>query len=144
MVGAGYSGPMRSTRSRVRLAAVALTCLVGVAACGDDSGKSATDQIKSAASDVKESANQAAARALAESYRAALKAKGPGQPLRTITLLNDVKGTLPGNPDISGIADGNGDGQDDDGKVEATVNDGHACVTIPATGDLVDVNGGAC
>ena len=128
--------------------AVSAVCLLAVTACSDDSGKSAADQVKSAAQDaasnVKETANEAAARAVAESYRAALKAKGGGQPLRTVTLLNDVKNTLPGNPDISGITDSDGDGQDDDGKVQVKVNDGNACVTIPATGDLVDVNGGSC
>jgi hypothetical protein len=138
---------MRRSRTVTSALAVSLACLLCVVACSDD-GKSAADQVKDAAQDaannVKETANDAAARAVAESYRAALKAKGGGQPLRTITLLNDVKGTLPGSPDISGITDGNGDGQDDDGKVQVKVNDSQACVTVPATGDLVDVNGGSC
>src|SRR3954453_20214476 len=92
--------------------ALSVACLLAGSACSDDSGKSAVDQAKdaakSAASNVKDTANDAAARAVAESYRAALKAKGGGKPLRTITLLNDAKGTLPGNPDISGITDSDG------------------------------------
>jgi hypothetical protein len=139
---------MRSFQTRTRTVAVALTLLLGVAACSDDSGKSTGDRVKDAASDVKdaatEAANDSAARVVAESFRTALKAKGGGQSLRNITLLNDAKGTLPGSPDIEGITDSNGDGQDDDGKVQVSVNDGKACVTVPATGDLVDVNGGTC
>ncbi|MCU1344686.1 MAG: hypothetical protein JWL70_952 [Acidimicrobiia bacterium] len=139
---------MAPLRLLTRASALGLVCLLGVAACSDDSGKSTAskvqDQAKQVAGDVKDSANDAAARAVAESYRAALKAKGGGQSLRTITLLNDVKGTLPGSPDISGITDGDGDGKDDDGKVQVKVNNGQACVTVPATGDLVDVTGGSC
>ncbi len=132
---------MRS--SRVTRAAASLLLLCGLAACSDDAG-SAQDKARDVANDVKETANDAAARAVAESFRAALKAKGGGQSLRNITLPNDVDGSLPGDPDISGISDSDGDGQDDDGKVWVKVNDSNACVTVPATGDLVDVEGGSC
>jgi hypothetical protein len=135
---------MRSYRVITSAAFISLACLVGAVGCSDDSGDSALDQARDVASDVKENANDTAARAVAEAYRAALKAKGGGQSLRTVTLLNEAADTLPGSPDISGITDSDGDGLDDDGKVQVKVNSGQACVTVPATGDLVDVNGGAC
>jgi len=36
------------------------------------------------------------------------------------------------------------DGRDDDGYVQATVGDENACITLPESGDDIDVSGGAC
>ena len=49
-----------------------------------------------------------------------------------------------GDPEVAGAADADGDGLDDDGKVQVNVGGASACLTLPATGDDTNVEGGPC
>jgi hypothetical protein len=111
------------------LAVVIIACL-SVAACG---------------SSAKKSLNEAGARAAAETARGVLKSKNldKGETVRSVSVLQDAVSKIPGSPDVTGISDGNGDGKDDDGKVQFTVGDQHACLTAQDNGS-VDVTDGAC
>jgi hypothetical protein len=109
--------------------------LLAGAGCGDDQ----TDQA------VERFAEQTGARAVAEGFRASLLARnlGPDEHADDVAILRDVGADLPGDPDIVGIEDADGDGRDDDGQVEVRVDDEVACVTIEPNGE-VDVSGDPC
>jgi hypothetical protein len=42
------------------------------------------------------------------------------------------------------LHDTDGDGRDDDGYVQVKVGHANACITLPVSGDAIDVSGGAC
>jgi hypothetical protein len=113
-----------------RALAVVITVCLSVAACS---------------SSAKKSLNEAGARAAAETARGVLKSKNleQGESLRNVSVLNDAVDKVPGSPEITGISDGNGDGKDDDGNVQFTVGDQHACLTVQDNG-AVDVTDGTC
>jgi hypothetical protein len=117
--------------------------LIAAGACDDET----RDKAEEAVEDAKEKAREAGARGIAETYRASIKAQdakeGAGA-VRNVEVLRAAAEDLPGDPDVSRIADDDGDGRDDDGYVEVNVDDERACVTLPESGDDVDVSGGAC
>jgi hypothetical protein len=124
----------------VALAAVGLAVGGG---CDDDT----RDKAEEAVEDVQEKAGEAGARATAEGLRASLKAHDTDDAsggVRNIEVLRSAAEDLPGDPEFIGIADADGDGRDDDGYVQANVGDESACVTLPESGDDIDVSGGAC
>jgi hypothetical protein len=115
--------------------------VAALAGCSDDT----KDKVKRVASTVQENAGEAGAFALAEALRGALAAKDlpQGQTERTVSVINQVVSDLPGNPDFTGIKDTDGDGVDDDGKVQANLGDSAACLQIARNGDM-NVDKGAC
>jgi hypothetical protein len=125
--------------ARMGLLALAVVGLLVGGACDDDT----EDNVERA----KEKAGEAGARATAEAFRVSLKAQDTDDAsggVRNVEALRSAAEDLPGDPDITGIADADGDGRDDDGYVQADVGDESACVTLPETGDDIDVSGGAC
>jgi hypothetical protein len=106
-----------------------------------------TTALIGACDEAEEKAKQAGARASAEALRVSLKAQdsdaGTGG-VRNIEVLREAADDLPGDVDVTGVSDGNGDGIDDDGLVEVSVDDEFACVTLPESGDKIDVSGGRC
>ena len=64
--------------------------------------------------------------------------------VRNVEALREAAEDLPGDPEITRIADSDGDGRDDDGYVQAKVGDENAYVTLPESGNDIDVSGGAC
>lgn len=120
-----------------------------IAACSSDA-EDAVDDVQETADSLQDEAadevGEAGARAAAEAYRAALKADDGGDEagLRSVAVLEENVTDLPGDPEVVGIEDGDGDGLDDDGNVEFVVGDAIACVSVPETGDEVDVTDGAC
>jgi hypothetical protein len=117
--------------ARLGLLALAVVGLMAGAACDD----------------AKEKAGEAGARASAEGLRAAVKAEDTDDAsggVRNIQALQSAAQDLPGDPEFVGIADADGDGRDDDGYVQANVGDESACVTLPESGDDIEVSGGAC
>jgi hypothetical protein len=100
-----------------------------------------------ACDEAEETAKQTGARTSAEAFRVSVKAqdteRDPGG-VRNIQVLREAADDLPGGPRVLGIDDSNGDGIDDDGFVEVKVDDEFACVTLPESGDDVDVTGGRC
>ena len=126
-------------------------------ACSKDTKDKASDAAKSAGEDVKTQAGKAkdnaaaavdytAARAAAEALRVSLKGNSTADDkgIRSVDAINQAASDLPGSPDISGVDDGNGDGLDDDGKVQVAVDDAKVCVALPATGENTKVTDGAC
>jgi len=123
----------------------ALTAAV-VAGCSDQTQEKTKEAVRSASSDLAQGADTLAARAVAEELRAGLKLQHlrEGESPRDVRVLNDVVRALPGNPRVTGITDADGDGKDDDGKVETHVDDGTACLTISADGNDTNVDNGPC
>ena len=115
-----------------------LGATVFVAACDDSDGQNAREQVEDAVGD-------ATARAAAESMRAALEAEdlNGGETLRSVAVLQENADDVPGDPQVSGITDSDGDGKDDDGKVELKVGDQAACVSVTDQND-VSVDDDAC
>ena len=78
------------------------------------------------------------ARAAAEAIRAALQAENldANQTVRDVAVLQESVADIPGDPSVSGIDDADGDGKDDDGKVQVAVGDQTACITVQDNGDI--------
>ena len=131
------------------LRVVAIGVMLGAAliGCSEDTRDKLGDAAESAREDIESASDTVAARAAAESFRAAIKADDLDDTrggARELALLQDKAGDLPGDPVAEGIADADGDGVDDDGWVEFVVGDAVACVTLPVTGDDIDVTEGRC
>lgn len=146
----------RRLLAAIAIALVALTS-ISLAGCSSDTKDKAKDAVDSAKEDAKKGADKAGntlstkkdeaqARATAEELRVRMKESdtADAEGVRSVKALNDSVSKLAGNPTVTGIEDGNGDGLDDDGKVQVDVNDSHACLTLPATGENTEVKGGAC
>jgi hypothetical protein len=131
--GAQGVGWRRRRRGFVAVA-VATAIALPLGGCGDDDGE--------AAGDVAESAG---ARVVAEAIRVSLLVRDldDGQRADDVDVLREAVSDLAGEPDVSGIDDSDGDGRDDDGKVEVRVNDEAACLSVADNGE-VDVTGGRC
>lgn len=126
----------RSTRAGL-FAALAAVALV-LPACGDDSDAgSVVDRAGDAVS-------QTAARAQAEALRGLLKTRADDDATRyrTVTVLNEAIKDLPGDTTVTGVADTDGDGLDDDGRVQVTMNGESACLAVSGTNTTV--TNGAC
>lgn len=130
-------GTARGT-SRRRLAALSLALVVGIVgalgACGDDEKD-----------DFERLAEGAGARSVAEALRVSLLAQdlGDGQHVDDVAVIQAAVRDLPGDPDVLGVEDANGDGRDDDGKIDVRVDNEGACVTVNENGE-VNVSGDAC
>ena len=120
------------------LVCLLLAATVFVAACDDSDGQNAREQVEDAVGD-------ATARAAGESMRAALEAEDldNGETLRAVAVLQENADDVPGEPEVSGITDADGDGNDDDGKVELKVGDQVVCVSVTDQND-VSVDDDAC
>lgn len=120
------------------LACMLLAATVFVAACDDSDGQNAREQVEDAV-------GGATARAAGESMRVALEAEDldPGDTLRSVAVLQENSDDVPGDPTVSGITDSDGDGKDDDGKVQLEVGDQTVCVSVTDQND-VSVDDDAC
>lgn len=101
--------------------------------------------LTSCGSSAKRTVDEARARTAAEAVRAQLKAAQlkAGQTVRDMDVLRTAVERIPGSPTVTGLADANNDGKDDDGNVDIAVGKEHACVTAHDNG-TVDVTSGAC
>jgi hypothetical protein len=121
-------------RTKITILLVALVALTG--ACSDDDVDEAADTARDAAGTIADAAQDASARSVAEAYRAALLSdESDGANRRRVDVLQETADDLPGNPEILGIEDADGDGADDDGRVELRVDNESSCLTISAEGD---------
>lgn len=125
---------MRRSRTRAIPTVVLVAALLLGAGCGDDS----------LADDASSAIDKSVARVQAEAFRLQVMNLASNEKSRfaSASVLTDAAKDLPGTANIAGIADADGDGNDDDGKVEITVDSEKACVTV-ASGDI-DVSSGPC
>jgi hypothetical protein len=145
--GQGQERRSRMRHTRFGLIAVVAVALLAGGACDDDAQDKAKEKAEGLKKEAGEKAGEAGARATAEAYRVSLKAQETDDAaggVRQVTVLQAAAEDLPGDPDITGIEDGDGDGLDDDGYVQVNAGDESACVTLPESGDDIDVSGGAC
>lgn len=147
---------MRS-RSRLLAPAFALALLLGASACSDDTNDKVSDaadsvgsDVSDAAGDIREDAEDGAgavgARTQAEALRASLKGNdtADAEGVRSVAAINEAATDLPGDVEVTGVDDADGDGLDDDGRVQVDQGDQSACVILPAEGEDTTVENGAC
>ena len=144
---------MRPRRSAHLFAAALLLGAGGLAACSDDDQDEARDRAEEIADDARERAEEATAtataRATAEAIRAGLKANGTAddEGVRSMKAIEEVLEDVedaPGEPEITGVEDADGDGMDDDGRIQVTSGDAESCVILPEEGEDTTVEQGAC
>lgn len=129
---------------------IVLLAILGLiaAGCGDDGddGDEGADQADEIEHELEEGAEQGGARVAAETVRASLTVRelGDDEHLRDVEVLEDATEDVPGTPEVVGLTDSDGDGRDDDGRIELQVGDESACVSVSENGESVDVEGGAC
>jgi hypothetical protein len=130
---------------RTLLLVATLLVSTGLAACDDDTSDRVEETVESVGEQAEDAAGSAGARAAAEAMRAALEAENldANQTARDVAVLQEAVADLPGEPEVTGIQDADGDGKDDDGKVEAIVGDQRACLTVEDNGEI-SVSGEAC
>jgi hypothetical protein len=127
---------MAMDTARRCLAALGLVLMVGVVgACGDDDKDEPFERL----------ADSAGARSVAEALRVSLLAQDlhDDQHVDDVAVIQAAVHDLPGDPEVAGIEDANGDGRDDDGKIEVRVDNEAACLTVHENGE-VNVSGDAC
>lgn len=123
----------------------ALPVALAVGGCGDEDDDASDDGDDGITQEAEDLAESAGALALAEGMRSALLTDDLGDDVhrRSVSVLQEAAGDLPGTLDVGGIADADGDGRDDDGKVELRIDDEVACLTVASDEDI-SVNDGAC
>ncbi|MEO8694596.1 MAG: hypothetical protein ABI658_13820 [Acidimicrobiales bacterium] len=133
---------MTTKRSiRTRWLAVAMGSALLLNACGDDS--SAQDKARDAASELDSAVDAGIARGQAEIFRQRAKdLVRQGEALDSMSVLQEAARDLPRNPTVTGLADSNSDGRDDDGKVQIAVDDSYSCIVVSGTD--VNVSGSRC
>jgi hypothetical protein len=121
--------------ARLLVVAVPLAAMALLGGCGDDDTGETVERL----------AEGTGARGVAEAMRLSLLAQdlGDDQHVDDVAVLRAAAEDLPGDPEIVGIEDGDGDGRDDDGRVEVRVDDEAACVTARDNGE-VGVAGRGC
>lgn len=127
-------------------AAIFAATALSLAACSSDAEDDTKDAVESVQDDVETKTDEAAARAAAEELRTRMKANDTAneEGVRSMAALEESAEDLTGDPTVEGIEDTDGDGMDDDGKVQVDVGDSSACLTLPETGEDTTVEGGAC
>ena len=133
---------MTNTRSfRKGCVAVAAASALWISACGDDS--STADKARDAAREVDDAVDAGIARGQAEILRQRAKDHvRAGETLDSMSVLQEAARDLPRSPTVTGLGDLNGDGRDDDGRLEIAIDDSYACVVI--VGSDIDVTGARC
>ncbi|MGN6695688.1 MAG: hypothetical protein ACTHN0_16045 [Aquihabitans sp.] len=148
---------MSVTRRLAPLALVLALSAPFVASCSSDTKENAKDTAESlkddakdnaetASSEVEKTGDEAQARAAAEDLRARIKANDTAndEGARSVAAINESLQDVAGDPELEGLEDGDGDGLDDDGKVQINIEDSSACLTLPKSGEDTTVEGGAC
>ena len=121
--------------------AIAIGSALWLSACGDDD--SATNKAREAAGEVDDAVDAGIARGQAEIFRQRAKnLVRQGESLDSMSVLQEAARDLPRTPTVTGLGDTNGDGRDDDGKVEIAIDDSFACVVV--TGADINVSGARC
>ena len=106
----------------------------------------AEDNAEKAGDEIEETGDEAQARTAAEDLRARIKANDTAndEGARSVAAINESLEDVAGDPKLEGLEDGDGDGLDDDGKVQITVESSSACLTLPESGEDTTVESGPC
>ena len=136
---------MAMHRTRTLLTILAFVSIGGLlASCSDETRDQTREAAESAGDDIDEVVDEGSARSVAEALRAAIESDDDyddsGQP--TVAVINDNVADLPGEPQVEGVTDADGDGLDDDGAVDVRVDDEGACLRL--SNGSIDVENGAC
>lgn len=124
--------------------AVVAVFLLG--ACSDDTQDDVRQAAEGVAEDADEFVDTSSAGGVATALQASIQAddryedEGP----RSIAVVQENIDDLPGDPDIVGVTDDDGDGLDDDGLVEVRVDDSAACLSLGEIGEGIDISDEAC
>jgi hypothetical protein len=148
---------MSAIRRFAPLAIVLAMTAPFVASCSSDTEDNARDTAESlkedaednaetAGSEIEETGDEAQARTAAEELRARIKANDTAnaEGARSIAAIDESLEDVAGDPQLEGLDDGDGDGLDDDGKVQINVESSSACLIIPESGEDTTVESGAC
>ena len=86
------------------------------------------------------------ARVAAEAFAAAVDADedAAADGATSMSVIEENIDDLPGDPEVSGIEDGDGDGRDDDGLVGFIVDEDESCVELDPDGGEASVLDGPC
>jgi hypothetical protein len=131
-------------------AALALLLAASTAACSDDEADQAADEaredLEEAADDIGSAVDDAGARVAAEAFAAAVDndEEAADRGARDIGVIEENLDDLPGDPETTGVEDGDDDGQDDDGMIGFVVNDHESCVELSADSGEASVLDGPC
>lgn len=134
-------------RLPILMIAALLVAPVGLAAgCSSDDDDAARDDIEEVGDTVAEAADETSARVQAEALRASLKGNDTAdeEGIRSVAAIEQAAEDLPGDVEVSMVDDGDGDGLDDDGKVQVDQDGSSACLTLPEEGEDTTVEGGPC
>lgn len=115
-----------------------------VNSAAESAKQDAQNAIDKAKRDATSAVDSAGARGAAEYVRGRVKIGGTKNDPRTMSALETYVGELPSQVKVSGLKDSNGDGMDDDGKVQFTVGNKSSCLTLPESGSNTQVTDGAC
>ena len=130
-------------RRQKKWIALAAGTALFLGACGDDTSTTAADRAREAASEVDSAVDSGLARAQGEILRQRAKdLVRRGETLDSMSVLQEAARDLPRSPSVTGLSDMNGDGRDDDGTLEITIDDSHSCVRV--AGADIDVTSAAC
>ncbi len=135
-------------RLLVALATLAAVVLAfsPLASCSDEAQDETGEAVDEVVEDAEGGVDEVQARGSAEALRVSLKGNDTAdeEGIRSVAAINEAAEDLPGDPEVTGVDDGDGDGLDDDGKVQVTVDGQQACVVLPAEGEDTTVEDGAC
>jgi hypothetical protein len=140
----------RDRTRRVVGAVLVLLLAAALSACSDDEADQAADEaredLEEAADDLGSAVDDAGARVAAEAFAAAVDndEAAADNGARDMGVIQENIDDLPGDPETTGIEDGDDDGQDDDGMIGFVVNDHESCVELSADSGEASVLDGPC
>jgi hypothetical protein len=133
-------------RLRHLLCFLSVAGLLLVVGCSDETRDQTREAAESAAEDADEFVDSSSAQAIAAALQASIEAderyedEGP----RSVAVLQENIDDLPGEPEVVGVDDTDGDGLEDDGQVEVRVDDDAACLSLGEIGEGIDISDDAC
>lgn len=124
------------------LAAVLVLGALGATGCSGSSPEATQKKVQDAKNKVQNPAqvarDNAAVREAAEGF--ATRLRTADQDARSMDAMRAAVAEVPTSVEVSGILDGNGDGRDDDGKVQFQAGDAYACVAVNGNDVAVDTS----
>jgi hypothetical protein len=136
--------------SLIRPARLALcfgALLVVLAGCSDDDDDGdVSDTLEDIGSEIDQEIDEASASGMAEAFVALIENddRAADAGVRDMTVISENLDDMPGEPEVTGVEDSDGDGLDDDGYLTFVVDDEQQCVELAAEGTDAETLDGAC